>query len=207
MITVDKQKWRKSPFEVPNKDLVSNLQAAEPKYFFTTSSIPNQYYFSHLLKSFVEHRKLDDFKKSNSGKPTKTCSKLTRRRHNTAANLNSKSNYGGKFSGFMNDNNFSNDSTSNLLTPFSNPFIQNECDFNCGFPNKLDNRETFQSERSAFFTPPKSTPSMKKFDIATMLGFPSESSTVLIAPINGDNDPHSCAGDDIDFDEQINVEN
>lgn len=48
------QKPRMSPLEFRNTDLVSRLLAATPPYLYNMSLLPNTYFFSEMLRSFVQ---------------------------------------------------------------------------------------------------------------------------------------------------------
>ncbi|XP_050294097.1 uncharacterized protein LOC126734489 isoform X4 [Anthonomus grandis grandis] len=47
-------KHKLSPLELRNADLVSRLLAATPPYFYNMSLLPNTYFFSEMLRSFVQ---------------------------------------------------------------------------------------------------------------------------------------------------------
>lgn len=47
-------KTRTSPLEFRNTDLVSRLLAATPPYLYNMPMVPNSYFFSEMLKSFVQ---------------------------------------------------------------------------------------------------------------------------------------------------------
>ncbi|XP_060526768.1 uncharacterized protein LOC132702251 isoform X2 [Cylas formicarius] len=48
------QKHKLSPLELRNTDLVSRLLAATPPYLYNMSLLPNTYFFSEMLRSFVQ---------------------------------------------------------------------------------------------------------------------------------------------------------
>ncbi|KAI4457741.1 hypothetical protein MML48_7g00001753 [Holotrichia oblita] len=63
-------KTRTSPLEFRNTDLVSRLLAATPPYLYNMPMVPNSYFFSEMLKSFVQ-AKSDSARMQNNHQHTR----------------------------------------------------------------------------------------------------------------------------------------
>lgn len=81
-------KPRMSPLEFRNTDLVSRLLAATPPYLYNMSLLPNTYFFSEMLRSFVQAKAE---RASNSVTSTSTAPAINSRRSRKRAWSTNKS--------------------------------------------------------------------------------------------------------------------
>lgn len=66
------QKPRASPLDFRNTDLVSRLLAATPPYLYNMPMVPNSYFFSEMLKSFVQAKSDPSRMQSNQHQPRRS---------------------------------------------------------------------------------------------------------------------------------------